>query len=114
MTEAQAIKQTVFSPDCCIQGQLDLHQDALILGQVDGTCRSAASLTIGPSGNLKGLVVVGNLKIYGSVDADIIVYGLIQVMTGARVRGRIFAQQIKLQDQIDMKVQLQVGENVIA
>ncbi len=114
MTTGSENKQTVFGPDCCIQGQLNLNQNALILGTIDGTCRSSGTIIVGKGAQIKGLLVVGDIIIHGQVDADIIVYGQAQIKTGAIVRGRIFAGSIAIEQDIDMKVELQVGNDVIA
>ncbi|MBI1338166.1 MAG: hypothetical protein GC164_14575 [Phycisphaera sp.] len=90
--------RTTLGADCTIAGELNLDNDALVLGQFDGTLRVTGMLELGSSARIKGSVVAGMLRVAGRVEADVVARDGLELLPGAAVIGQVFTPRLTVAD----------------
>jgi len=95
MSEAKR-PTTVFGEDCRMKGELTLDSDAVIEGQFQGTLRVSGDLELPASADVSGLVLVGRLRLAGKVNADVVASDTIELLSGARLNGRVFTPNLTM------------------
>lgn len=82
-----------------IKGEITGDGDMEIDGQVEGKISLPRhKLTIGHSGQLNCDIAVREMIVYGRVEGQILVGGLIQIRKGATVVGKIKAARLLIED----------------
>ncbi|WP_432799679.1 bactofilin family protein [Poriferisphaera sp. WC338] len=88
--------KTVLGPDCRISGELSLDNDAVIMGQFKGTLRVSGTLELADSAEVAGTIIVGNLRLSGRAEADVIAEDGIELLPGAQLIGQIYTSRLNV------------------
>ncbi|WP_428389169.1 bactofilin family protein [Mucisphaera sp.] len=97
-SDAQNQSRTVLGADCHIAGDLTIDNDATLLGQFEGELRVTRSIEVGESARVRGTVVAGTVLMAGEVEAVIVAEHAVHLLPGCRVKGRIFAPQLQVEE----------------
>ncbi len=76
-----------------LKGVGSVKIDGIIFGDID----IDGSIIVGESGYIKGSVLSGQLQIFGKVEGDIHVHGLVQLQSGCNVQGNIECSLIMIE-----------------
>ena len=88
--------KTVLGPDCRISGELALDNDAVIMGHFKGMLRVSGTLELTDSSEVAGTLVVGNLRLAGRVEADVVAEGAVELLGGAHLVGQLFTGRLNI------------------
>lgn len=105
--------KTLLGADCQIVGEFHLDNDAVFAGRFDGSMMITGTLDLPRSAKVTGTVIVGRLRLAGTVDADVIAHQSIELFPGAELRGRIFTPRLKTSDDCVVDGQACLGPNAI-
>lgn len=111
MSETQS--KTVLGPDCRITGELNLDNDALVMGGYDGTLRVTGLLEVAESAQVKGTIIAGTLRVAGGVEGDIIAEDGVEVLPGGSVRGQVYTRQLHIAEGAAVQADMNVGPDAI-
>jgi cytoskeletal protein CcmA (bactofilin family) len=90
---------TVIGRSMEIRGELSGTNDLLIDGEVEGVIRlSGARLTVGSAGRVRATIVAKEVLILGSVEGEIRSTGRVELRSGSKFVGEIFAARIAIED----------------
>ena len=89
-------KTTVLGPECRISGDLMLDNDAVIMGQFKGTLRVSGMLELTDSAEVSGSIIVGELRLAGRVEADVVAENGVELLTGAHLAGQLFTSRLNV------------------
>lgn len=81
------------------KGEIILQNDSFISSRFEGSIRmeGESKLVIEPSASITGKINAHTVELYGTVDGEIDVTGIIILYPSSRVKGRIKAQSIHVQ-----------------
>jgi len=105
--------KTLLGADCRIAGEFHLDNDAVFAGHFDGSMTVTGTLDLPKSAKVTGTVVVGRLRLAGTVDADVVAHDSIELFPGAELRGRIFTPRLKTADDCVVDGQACLGPNAM-
>jgi cytoskeletal protein CcmA (bactofilin family) len=88
--------KTVLGPDCRISGELALDNDAMIMGQFQGTLRVSGMLELAESSEVQGTIIVGTLRLAGRVEADVVAEEGVELLPGAQLKGQLFTSRLNV------------------
>ena len=111
--DPQNQSRTVLGADCQISGDLTIDNDATILGQFDGDLRVTRSLEVGESARVRGTMLAGALALSGEIEAVVVAEHTVTLLPGARVKGRIFARQLQIEEGAVYEGELSIGPNAV-
>ncbi len=89
-------KASVIGPSVRFKGELTAEEDLLVQGQVQGSIRHTARLTIGRQGTVKADVRAKEILVDGEVQGDLYATESINVRASAHVKGNIFSPTVTL------------------
>ncbi|QDU71950.1 bactofilin family protein [Mucisphaera calidilacus] len=112
-SDASTQNRTVLGADCSIAGDLSIDNDATLLGQFEGELRVSRSLEIGGSARARGTIMAGAVMMSGEAEAVIIAEQVVHLLPGCRVKGRIFAPQLQVEEGAMFDGELCVSPNAI-
>lgn len=95
MTEKSNHK-TVLGADCRITGELALDNDAVIMGHFNGTLRVSGVLELTDSAKVSGTIIVGALRLSGSVEGDVVAEHGVELMAGAHFNGQLYTTRLNV------------------
>lgn len=95
MAEATRNK-TVLGPDCRISGELSLDNDAVIMGHFTGTLRVSGTLELTDSSQVSGTIIVGNLRLAGAAEADVVAEESVELLPGAELVGQLYTTRLNV------------------
>jgi len=82
-----------------IRGNVECVEDVLIEGRIEGHIwNEDHAVTIGLAGVVKGDIVARMITVCGEVDGTMMATGRVDIMSEARVTGRVVAQRFMLAD----------------
>jgi cytoskeletal protein CcmA (bactofilin family) len=82
-----------------IRGNVDCVEDVLIEGRIDGhVWNENHAVTIGLDAVVKGDIVARIITVCGQVEGTMMATGRVDIMSEARVTGRVVAQRFMLAD----------------
>ncbi|MEQ9454499.1 MAG: polymer-forming cytoskeletal protein [Phycisphaeraceae bacterium] len=97
-SEAQNNNRTVLGADCHIAGDLSIDNDAILNGQFEGELRVTRSLEVGSSARVRGTIVAGAVIMSGEAEAVIVAETAVHLLSGCRIKGRIYAPQLQVEE----------------
>lgn len=112
-SESSNQSRTVLGADCSIAGDLSIDNDATLLGQFEGELRVSRSLEVGSSARARGTIIGGAVIMSGEAEAVIIAETVVQLLPGCRVKGRIFAPQLQVEEGAMFDGDLCVSPNAV-
>ena len=112
MSESMKNK-TVLGPDCRISGELSLDNDAVIMGQFKGTLRVSGTLELADSADVSGTIIVGQLRLSGRADADVIAENGIELLPGAQLSGQIFTSMLNVVEGASFQGDVSIGPKAL-
>ncbi|MCX5658262.1 MAG: polymer-forming cytoskeletal protein [Planctomycetota bacterium] len=86
-------RKSVLGKDFHITGELTIHDDAVIEGQVDGVIRGAGMIELSETARVSGAIIAGQVRISGQAQADVVGEEDVELMPGAKMRGRVFSHR---------------------
>jgi cytoskeletal protein CcmA (bactofilin family) len=112
-SDAQNNNRTVLGADCHIAGDLHIDNDAILNGQFEGELRVTRSLEVGDSARLRGTIVAGVVVMSGEAEAVIVAESAVHLLSGCRVKGRIYAPQLQVEEGAHFDGELCVSPNAM-
>lgn len=97
MSETHKSK-TILGPDCKISGELNLDNDAVIMGSFSGTLRVTGMLELTDSSQVSGTIIVGTLRLAGHAEADVVAEDGVELLPGATLAGQLFTSRLNVVD----------------
>ena len=88
--------KTVLGPDCKISGELNLNNDAVIMGAFKGTLRVSGTLELTDSASIEGTIIAGTLRLAGTAKADVVAEEGCDLMPGARLEGQLYTGRLNV------------------
>lgn len=86
-------RRSVLGKDFHITGELTIHDDAVIEGQVDGVVRGAGLIELSETARVSGAIIAGQVRIAGQAQADVVGEEDVELLPGAKMRGRVFSHR---------------------
>lgn len=86
--------RTILGPGARIQGRMELDNDTMLLGSMEGVLRVDGRLDFGQAAEVKGLVICRTLRLAGRIEADIIALEAVELLANARLQGQLRAQHL--------------------
>ncbi len=105
--------RTVLGADCHISGQLELDNDAVILGRFEGTLRLTGRLELGRTARIGGTVIAGNVRLAGDIEADVIAEDALELLPEAHLRGRLFARRLIVAPGAEVDGHIHIGPQAL-
>ncbi len=93
---ALAKETTVISQNTKIEGEITLESNLHIDGEIEGTIKSSSVVSVGKSGQVKGEIYAQKVLVSGRVNGKIDAKE-IEIVTGGRVVGEIFVENLVIQ-----------------
>lgn len=90
--------KTILGPDCNISGDLNLDNDAVIMGTFSGTLRVTGMLELTDSSRVSGTIIVGTLRLAGQAEADVVAEDGVELLPGATLTGQLFTSRLNVVD----------------
>ncbi len=87
---------TVISQSTKIEGEITLESNLHIDGRVEGTIKSSSVVSVGKSGEVQGEIYAAKVLVSGRVNGKIDAKE-IEIVTGGRVVGEIFVENLVIQ-----------------
>ncbi len=111
MTTSQTDRRnrTVLGADCRMKGELELNNDALIMGQFEGTLRVAGELELAPGASVTGTIITGSLKLAGALHANVQAEESIELLSNARLIGDIQTSRLIVAEGAEIEGHVAVG-----
>ncbi len=106
--------KTVLGADCRITGELALDNDAVIMGQFEGTLRVRGVLELTDSSHVRGTVIAGAVRVAGQVEADVVAEQGVELQAGASLTGQLFTTHLTIVDGATFQGNVCVGSHAIA
>lgn len=90
--------QTVLDTDISFEGKIDLEEDVLIAGRVDGEIKGSGSLHLLEDAKISKYIETETCTVYGAtVNGTIKVRDRLKIYNGSDVRGKIDARVIDIE-----------------
>ena len=89
-------KASVIGPSVRFKGELTAEEDLLIQGEVQGSIKHTARLTVGRQGKVKAEVRAKEILVDGQVQGDMFGTESVNVRATAKVKGNIFSPTVTL------------------
>ncbi len=106
--------KSVLGKEWKIQGELTVHNDAVIEGQIDGVLRSSGQLELAAGARVSGTVVGDTIRIAGEADADVVGREEVELLPGSKVRGRVYAHRFGVHEGASYRGQIVVDPEAMA
>jgi cytoskeletal protein CcmA (bactofilin family) len=87
---------SILGPTLRFKGELSAEEDLLIQGQVEGSIKHTASLTVGKQGEVKADINARHITVEGKVQGDLHGSKAVTISATADVRGNIFSPTVSL------------------
>ncbi|MEX0655745.1 MAG: polymer-forming cytoskeletal protein [Phycisphaeraceae bacterium] len=113
MEQGAPRSKTVLGADCRMSGELCLDNDAIIMGQFEGTLRVTGTLELAASAQVRGTVVAGTLRLAGKVEGDVIAEEGVDLLAGSELLGELFTGRINVEDGALFQGQVCVSPNAM-
>lgn len=97
-----------------ITGELNIEQDALFDGQINGVLRVGGQLDLGPNARVAGTVVGQSVRVAGEVEADVVGQQDVELLPGSKVRGRVFATRFVVNEGAGFRGEIVCDEQAMA
>ena len=89
-------RTSILGPTLVFAGELSADEDLVIQGQVEGSIRHTATLTIGKEGRVKADIRASRITVEGTVEGDLYGTKAVTVQASARVEGNIYSPTVSL------------------
>ncbi|MEO0964078.1 MAG: polymer-forming cytoskeletal protein [Planctomycetota bacterium] len=113
MSQTPSTNKTVLGPDCRISGELSLDNDAVIMGQFQGTLRVSGVLELADSAEVAGTVIAGTLRLAGHAKADVIAEDGVQLLPGGQLTGQLYTTKLDVVEGATFQGDVCVGPKAI-
>jgi cytoskeletal protein CcmA (bactofilin family) len=113
MDHPTSTNKTVLGPDCRISGELSLDNDAVIMGQFQGTLRVSGVLELADSAEVSGTVIAGTLRLAGKAKADVIAEDGVELLPGAQLTGQLYTTHLNVVEGATFQGDVCVGPKAI-
>jgi len=113
MDQKPTTNKTVLGPDCRISGELSLDNDAVIMGQFQGTLRVSGVLELADSAEVSGTVIAGTLRLAGKAKADVIAEDGVELLPGAQLTGQLYTSHLNVVEGATFQGDVCVGPKAI-
>jgi cytoskeletal protein CcmA (bactofilin family) len=107
-------RRSVLGKDFHITGELTINDDAVIEGQVDGVVRGAGQLELTETSRVAGTIIAGTVKIAGQAQADVVGEEDVELLPGAKMRGRVFAHRFSVNEGAGFRGEIWVDADAMA
>lgn len=108
-TQTDRRNRTVLGADCRMKGELELNNDALIMGQFEGTLRVAGELELAPGASVTGTIITGSLKLAGTLHANVQAEESVELLSDARLIGDIQTSRLIVAEGAEIEGHVAVG-----
>src|SRR6476659_3794004 len=88
---------TVIGPGVTLRGNLHSEGDIVIEGALEGDIKTRGSVTIDHNATVKSNIKAGSANIAGELVGDITAEDDANIMSSAKVRGKITASRVSMQ-----------------
>jgi cytoskeletal protein CcmA (bactofilin family) len=105
---------TRIGADCKIVGSMTLANDALLLGNFQGRLEVTGSLDAPASAVIQGSLIVGELRLAGHVEGDVLAMRSVHLLSGATLKGRLFTPRLTCDDDATLEALVHVGPDAVA
>lgn len=82
-------RRTTLGHQCNLTGDLVLDGDAVFLGRLEGTLRSAGPLEIGGTATVRGIVDAQAVRLAGKVEGEVIGQNKVTLLGGSHMVGEV-------------------------
>ncbi|MEM6392701.1 MAG: polymer-forming cytoskeletal protein [Planctomycetota bacterium] len=106
--------KTILGPDCKISGELNLDNDAVIMGTFQGTLRVSGTLELTDSARVEGTLIVGTLRLAGNAKADVIAEEGADLLPGAHLEGQLYTGRLNVVEGATFQGDVCIGPKAIA
>ncbi|MEM1210984.1 MAG: polymer-forming cytoskeletal protein [Planctomycetota bacterium] len=106
--------KTILGPDCKISGELNLDNDAVIMGAFQGTLRVSGTLELTDSARVEGTLIVGTLRLAGHAKADVIAEEGADLLPGAQLEGQLYTGRLNVVEGATFQGDVCIGPKAIA
>lgn len=96
-----------------ISGELSIDQDAVIEGQVDGIVRSRGQLDVGSGARISGTIIGDSIRLAGQVEGDVIGEQDVELLPGAKMRGRVYANKFCVNEGAGFRGEIWVDDDAM-
>jgi cytoskeletal protein CcmA (bactofilin family) len=97
-----------------ITGELNIEQDALFDGQINGVLRVSGQLDLGPNAKVAGMVVGQSVRVAGEIDADVVGHQEVELLPGSKVRGRVFTARFVVNEGAGFRGEIVCDDDAMA
>lgn len=87
---------TILGPDCRINGEVTLDNDAVIMGQFQGTLKVSGELEIAESAQITGSIMAGTMRLSGQVEANVAAENGIEILPGGQLIGKLYTTNLQI------------------
>jgi cytoskeletal protein CcmA (bactofilin family) len=105
---------TRIGADCKIVGSMTLANDALLLGNLQGRLEVTGSLDAPASAVIQGSLIVGELRLAGHVEGDVLALRSVHLLSGATLKGRLFTPRLTCDEDATLEALVHVGPDAVA
>jgi len=85
---------TLINEGCTITGSIRGKGDFLVVGEIDGDCDVAGSVTLAQDGVWRGMIKADTIIISGQVEGDIVAAGKVEISASAKIVGTVAGEAI--------------------
>ncbi len=93
---------------------MTLANDALLLGNFQGRLEVTGSLDAPASAVIQGSLIVGELRLAGIVEGDVLALRSVHLLSGATLKGRLFTPRLTCDDDATLDAKVHVGPDAVA
>lgn len=105
---------TRIGADCKIVGSMTLANDALLLGNLQGRLEVTGSLDAPASAIIRGTLIVGELRLAGLIEGDVLAMQSVHLLSGATLKGRLFTPRLTCDEDATLEALVHVGPDAVA
>ena len=88
ITPLKVKSSLIIGEGATIKGEINEENEITIMGNVDGDIK-CKDLIIGKTGTIKGKIIAETLFVEGSIEGEIVIKGLLKLMSTSYVSGKI-------------------------
>jgi cytoskeletal protein CcmA (bactofilin family) len=104
---------TRIGADCRIVGSMSLANDALFLGQISGRLEVTGCLDAPASAKIEGTLIVGELRLSGIVEGDVLATRSVHLHAGSKLSGRLFTPRLTCDANVTIDANIHVGPEAL-
>ncbi len=106
--------RTVLGADCRMAGNLHLDNDAVIMGQFEGTLRVTGHLVLPERARVTGTIAAGSVKLGGTIKGRVIVEDTLELLATAQIDGEVFATHLVSDPQAAVEGLVSIGPGAMS